>query len=334
MKRCGKNIITLAFFLLTVFFCGCEQEKETDTFYAMGSYIQVTIYDVDSTLLETIKTDIKNVEEKISHRVENSYIYSLNKEKTATFDTETYNMLYEAVEFCGASEGFFDISLLSLTALWDFDSQKSFVPSSEQITEALEKTGYENIYFGENNKITLGGGVSIDLGALGKGYACDKAVQSLRDADVNGIVAVGGSIGVNGTKPGGEYFFVGIRDPFSDNAAETFAGIKLKSGFVSTSGSYEKQFESDGVRYHHIFNTSTGYPVDNELISVSIVCNNGMLSDMLSTACFALGTEKSIPLLEKNDADAVFVTKNKKIIITSGLKNFISVKEDFEVEYR
>lgn len=332
MKLKKMNRVIIVLILLAVFFGGCSENKKTDGFYAMGSYIQVTAYGAETTLLESIKADIIKADESISHRIENSYISLLNKEKTAAFDTETYNMLYKAVEFCGNSSGVFDISILSLTALWDFDSETHVVPTVASIETALEKVGYENIQFGENNTVTIHGDMMLDLGALGKGYACDLAIQQLKEAGINGIVVVGGSVGVNGMKPGNEYFLVGIRNPFSEVTTDTFAGITLQSGFVSTSGSYEKCFTVENVFYHHILDIQTGYPVENELISVSVVCDNGMYSDMLSTACFALGIDKSLPLLEKYNAEAIFVTKEQKVVITEGLKNLVSIYADFEVE--
>lgn len=331
LKEIAIYILT---FLLIFPLCGCRQSRtQIGTFFAMGSFVSQTVYGAENTVLETVKSDIIRAEEMLSHKNKDSKISLLNREKTAVFDADTYDMLQRAVAFCADSGGVFDISLLSLTELWDFDSEHPSVPKDNDIQEALEKTGYKNIVFGENNTVSLKNNVSLDLGALGKGYACDIAVKHYQKAGVSGIIAVGGSIGVNGQKPDGEPFTVGIRDPFSKNASDVFASIKLNSGFISTSGSYEKYFEKDGVLYHHILDVKTGYPVETDLVSVTVVCGNGMNSDMLSTACFILGIENSKPLLEKYNAQAVFVKKDKSVAITEGLRGLVSFYKEYEVFY-
>ena len=329
-KRVAALII---FFAFAVVITGCSDAKQTDGFFAMGSYIEQTVYNADKALLESVKSDIIKADLNISAKIGNSYISLLNKEKTAVFDTQTYNILYRIVEFCGETDGFFDISLLLLTDLWDFENQNPSVPERQAINAVLEKTGYENILLGEDNTVKLLEEISVDLGAVGKGYACDLAVEAYKKAGASGIIAVGGSIGIHGVKPDGEFFRVGIRNPFSSNTNDIFAGIEAEGGFVSTSGSYEKYFIENSVRYHHILNPKTGYPVENELISVSVFCDNGMLSDMLSTACFVLGIEDSLPLLDKYGAEAIFVKNNKKVAITEGLKEKATVYSDFEVDY-
>lgn len=328
-----KKLIVVLVALTFVFLNGCGADKKTEDFYAMGSFITQTVYNGDDQLLESVKTDIVNIEKAISHKDENSLISLLNKENYAVFDTEIYNILFTAVEFCDQTNGIFDISLLWLTDLWDFDTQNPTVPEQSEIEQALAKTGYKNIVLGEHNTVCLSGDVGVDLGAVGKGYACDIAVNKYKAAGVSGVIAVGGSIGINGPKPDGGDFYVGIRDPFSKNPSDVFAGIRLNTGFVSTSGSYEKYFLQDNILYHHILDTKTGYPAESELVSVSIVCDNGMLSDMLSTACYVLGIEDSIKLIEKYGAQAVFVKKDRSVTITNGLRNYVTIYNDSEVSY-
>lgn len=325
--RSVSLIITVA--ILTVVFTGCAQKKQSENFYAMGSFVSQSVYTSDKELLESVKQDILKEEKLISHRISGSDVDNLNKNKTAQVDKDTYELLKNAVEFGKNCNGVFDISLLSLTSIWDFDGENPHVPDNKLILEALEKTGYENIVFSNDSTVTLNGDIMLDLGGLGKGYACDIAVKKYKDAGVSGIVAVGGSIGVNGVKPDDKYFVVGIRDPFSEDSNDVFAQLSLKNKFVSTSGSYEKKFTEENTLYHHILDPKTGYPVRNNLVSVSVVCDSGVLSDMLSTACFALGVENSIPLLKKYNAQAVFVTDDKKVIATEGLKYDLTVYEGF-----
>lgn len=329
-----KPVILILLLLLVLPLYGCGQNRaKTDRFYAMGSLVSQTVYGADDALLQSVESDILRAENILSHKIESSQISLLNKEKTAIFDDDIYDMLKKAAAFCADTGGAFDISLYSLTALWGFDSDHPTVPKAERVREALNRTGYQNIVFGEHKTVSLKNNTSLDLGALGKGYACDIAVKFYREAGVSGIVNVGGSIGVNSKKPNGEPFVVGIRDPFSTDPSDVFASIALAAGFVSTSGSYEKRFETDGILYHHILDAKTGYPVETDLISVTIVCDSGLYSDMLSTACFILGIENSKPLLEKYNAQAIFIKKDKSVTVTEGLRAAISFYKDYEVHY-
>ena len=132
------------------------------------------------------------------------------------------------------------------------------------------------------------------------------------------MVSVGGSVGVYGEKPFGQKWQVSVRNPDTDGALGV---LSVSSGFLSTSGSYEKQFTEDGVTYHHLLDPSTGYPADSGLLSVTVWSSSGALSDALSTACFVLGLEDSLPLLEQFDSQALFITQERQIYLTSGLED-------------
>ncbi len=200
------------------------------------------------------------------------------------------------------TDGAFDVYIGSLTALWDFDTDTPTVPSEASITAALQGDSY------------------YDFGSVGKGFACDKACEVLRSNNKNGLVAVGGSLGAVGTKQDGSAFNIGVRDPYSADAVEYMAILQLEDAFVSTSGSYEKYFISDGVTYHHILDARTGFPVQNELISVTVVADSGLLTDALTTACFCVGEEKALALLREYGCEGIIVTKDH-ITVTEGLRD-------------
>jgi thiamine biosynthesis lipoprotein len=164
--------------------------------------------------------------------------------------------------------------------------------------------------------------ITVDLGAVGKGYALDYVKGILDTGNLKGaVVAVGGSVMVYGSKTDGSDFRVGIRNP--KGAIDEMTGYLSFPGgsniCISTSGNYEKYFVVDGVRYHHILDRTTGYPAKSGLASVTVVCENGLYSDALSTACFVLGYEASLPLLEKYNAEAVFIDDDNGITVTEGL---------------
>lgn len=173
---------------------------------------------------------------------------------------------------------------------------------------------------------------TLDLGAVGKGIACDVAQNYLKQQkEVSGaVIAVGGSILLYGSKPDGSNWNVAVQNPRGQDGEAM--GVLSLSGItnVSTSGDYEKYFMQDGKRYHHILDPSTGYPAESGLISVTVVSDNGLLSDGLSTACFVLGKEKGQKLLETYGAEGIFIDQNKKVTVTKGLKDkFTILNEEY-----
>ncbi|MCR5689364.1 MAG: FAD:protein FMN transferase, partial [Clostridiales bacterium] len=182
----------------------------------------------------------------------------------------------------------------------------------------------------------LGKGQVLDLGAVGKGAACETAVSFLRDSGSTGaVVHVGGSVGFFGKNRNSDdrAWHIGIRDP-RKGANDICAVFDLDEGYVSTSGNYEKRFAEDGVAYWHILDRGTGYPARAGLMSVSVYCVDGLLSDALSTACFVLGSEDSLPLLDAYGAEAMFITGGGVCLVTSGLADRVRLSGDaYTIEY-
>ena len=168
----------------------------------------------------------------------------------------------------------------------------------------------------DGNTIYLPDGVKLDMGAVGKGYACDSIMGIIYGTSrIKAVAAVGGSVLTYSSDPK-ETFKLGIRDPHGQ-ATDYCAVLETAGTCVSTSGNYERFFEDEnGKVYHHIFDPSTGYPADSGIISVTVISTDGCVSDALSTACFVLGIEKSLPLLEKYGAEAVFITDDKTVYTT------------------
>ena len=232
--------------------------------------------------------------------------------------------------------GYYDLTILPISNLWDFGGDNQKVPSIKEIENNLPLVGYKNLKINEDVKRAklLEKGSGIDLGAVGKGTACDVAIESYKNNGADyGLIAVGGSIGVYGTKPNKTPWNIAIRNPFKGlESTDSIAIIKIRDGFLSTSGSYEKCFEENGTTYHHILNPKTGYPVETDLVAVTVLHSNGTMSDLLSTACFVLGKESSIPILEHYGAQAIFIDKNKNIYATDKILNNITVvNEEYKI---
>lgn len=307
-------------------------DGQTTYSFAMGTSVSVSLYGAQDTEYAKIEQAIKDLDEQeISWRQEGSVLYKLNHTYTAGEAAEVSDTLHlaltQAYNICRDSEGALDITIRPLANLWNIESatEEDFrVPTDTEIKETLAKTGYEAVTIGTSKNVMISKpDMVLDLGAVGKGFALDIAEQILKEDMVSGgTISVGGSVLVYGEKKDGSAFRVGIRDPQGD--AEDMIGY-LEFGSdsntcVSTSGDYEKFIEKDGIRYHHILDRTTGYPAESGLASVTVVCENGLYSDALSTACFVLGYEKSLPLLQKYKAEAVFIDKKNQVTVTDGLK--------------
>ena len=299
----------------------------TLTTYAMGSYVQQTVYGGDEEgAAQAANTAITELEDLISWRVEGSDVEQLNQAAGTDFleiDQRTWNVLRTSLDVCQASGGAFDITIAPISWLWDFDENPR-LPQAEAIEALLPAVNYEDVSLLEDGTAALQThSTALDLGAVGKGAACDAAVAAYEESGVNrAVVSVGGSVGVYGEKPGGQPWTIALRDPDTEGSLGT---LSLASGFLSTSGSYEKQFTEDGVTYHHLLDPDTGYPAESGLLSVTVWSGSGTLSDALSTACFVLGLEDSLPVLEQFDSEAVFITEDHQIYVTEGLADAFSL---------
>ena len=286
-----------------------EFEAESHNGLAMGTVVSMKLYHETPTALSTqVMGVIDALEQEISWRVETSPVAELNR--TGSCKSA---VVASAVEACApiseATDKAFDLTVGAVSSLWDFGGENEGLPDKTAIEQAL-KTVNSAALQTNGTTVTAEKGQKLDLGAVGKGLACDKIKAFLTPLGIKGaVVSVGGSICVFGARnKAGDPWRVAIRHPRKDNAL--LGTIRLKEGFVSTSGDYEKFFEQDGKRYFHILDARTGYPAETGLCSVTVVCDNGLISDALSTACFLLDEKDSEPLLEQYGASAVFVTED------------------------
>ena len=227
-----------------------------------------------------------------------------------------------------------DISIGSVSHLWNFEAgEKAHTPpAATDVQKKLPFVDFRNIRIGDNNVILTASGQELDLGAVGKGLACDEVAKYLSEkSEVSAaVISVGGSILLYGKNPerSDGTFNVAVRDPFGE--ANDYMGIiNLPGGYcISTSGDYEKTFTYEGKTYHHILDPKTGYPTESNITGVTVVSKSGIDTDALSTATFILGYgEKTLELLEKYDAEAVFITHDKKVYVTDGLKDKFTLPE-------
>ena len=318
-----------------------EQSSRLETTgYAMGSLMQQTVYgpngqEASDAALQAV-TELENL---ISWRVEDSDIARLNDEAGSewiTVDEKTASLLSLCLDVAEESGGVFDPTVLPISKLWNFDEDVFTPPAQETIDEFLPYVNYEELRVKEEEasaslKYHYMG---VDLGSAGKGAGCDEAVASYAESGVSAaIAAVGGSVGVFGTKPDGTLWSITVRNPYSAEDGEEILGVmEIAEGFVSTSGSYEKTREADGVTYHHLINANTGWPENNGLVSVTVYSkDSGALSDVLATAAFLLGLEDGQALLEAHGAEGIFITEDRAVTVTDGFPSFSLTLDSFEL---
>lgn len=296
------------------------------TSVAMGTVVTVKLFGFGAKNdLDKIETEINGLENSVlSWRKEGSDVYRINKGSgtQVSVSPDTVKIIGQCIDISDDCGGVFDITIGNVTKLWDFGGNNQRLPSDDEIKTALGSVGYKNVSI-SGNAVQIKKGQSLDLGAVGKGFVCDKIKELLdKGRTKSAVVSVGGSLLIYGNRT----FSVGIVNP--DNDKQSMGTLKLKDTCVSTSGNYEKYFEQDGKRYHHILNATTGYPATSEFKSVTVVCESGLISDALSTVCYIAGYRKSVEILKKFDAEAVFIFNNNAVRVTDGLSGKFTVTDD------
>lgn len=310
-----------------------ETATYTKTDFAMDTVISETLYTSGEDITDKLVSTLKDIETNwLSWTDEGSQIYQLNQNAGSTQEVsdETAGYLQQTFALSEASDGAMDPTMGKVIRLWDIDGENPHVPDEKELNSLLKDVGYEKVTL-DGDQVTMSEGVTLDLGAVGKGIGCDAIKDILeQDKEVSGaIVNLGGSSVMSyGQKPDGSSWQVAVTDP-RDTEGDYLGVVSLNgTEFLSTSGDYEKYFIEDGVRYHHILDPSTGYPARSGLISVTVVCSDGLDADGLSTACFVLGREKAKKLLEQYNADGLFVDDSGHVYLTEGMKERFQLMKD------
>lgn len=343
-------------------FTGCGNITDADTSTTgnepisissikLNTAVQITIYDSqDKALLDDCLALCDKYELIFSRTNEKSELYKLNHRKdTSDKDTNTDRqttpypvsgtadtwhisedlaaLLSEGLDITRESDGAFDIAIAPLTSLWDFTAEDPKVPDDAAIQKALPLCSSDGVTI-DGQDITLpSDDIQFDVGAIAKGYIADRMKDLLVKKGVkSAIINLGGNVLCIGSKPDGTPFKVGIQKPFADRN-ETEAVMDITGKSVVSSGIYERCFKQNGKLYHHILNPKTGYPYDNSLISVTIISDQSVDGDALSTTCFALGLEDGLKFAEKKGVQAVLITEDYELHYTDGFQDEINVTD-------
>lgn len=245
--------------------------------------------------------------------------------KTVRIASETYEVLKASLHYCEASGGMFDITMGTACRLWDFAN--GTIPAPDELAHALAHVDWRALSLGEDD-----GGfwarlsdeyASLDVGGTAKGFIADDLHRLLSgEGFSNAIVNLGGNVVTFGSKPDGSPWTIGIRNPA--DPATLIGAVPVRSGSVVTSGLYERCFTKDGVRYHHILDPKTGFPVKTDIAGASIVSERSIDGDGYSTTVFALGSERALAFVEQTPGiEALLVLDDGSIFQSSGLKGFV-----------
>lgn len=327
--KCKKNniikklsaVLTASALLLT----GCSGAKsstQTDqdltyTDMLFDTVIKIQILDpADESILDGLKKLCEKYDTMFSATNTDSELYKLNHANGQPFtvSSETANLIQEGIHYSELSGGAFDLTIESVSALWNFKADKPTVPSSDAIAQAVSHVDYTKVDIQDNTVTLEDPEAGIDLGAIAKGYIADQVKTYLKKQGIkHAIINLGGNVDVIGTKPDGSKYNIGIQKPF-DESGEAITSVQLKDQTVVTSGIYERYFKKNGKLYHHILDPRTGYPCENNLYSVSIITDSSTKADALSTTCFLLGYEKGMELIQSMDGvEAIFITDDEKV---------------------
>ncbi len=326
---------------LQIMSTGCSKsslEPINKSAFALDTIINITVYDNKSEkVLEGAVNLIEKYEDIYSRTRQTSELYKLNhriitsipgKDNAFEISDELRDLINYGLEYSRLSDGAFDITVAPITSLWDFKSEQAKLPDEDIIKEAVNKVGYEDVVLDGNVISFKNDNTEIELGAIAKGYIADKVKEYLVSQGVNSaIINLGGNVLTIGHKNNKEPFKIGIQKPFATRN-EIISSMDIFDKSVVTSGIYERYFVINDKTYHHLLNPETGYPYDNNLISVTIISPKSVDGDGLSTACFALGLERGLDLINNlEDIHAFFITSDYEYHYSEGFFNDINVEE-------
>lgn len=292
------------------------------TVFVFGTANTVTVGIEHRKVMEEVKDILLSFHKRMSIYESTSEISSLNHmagSSSLSISPEIYDLIRRSIAYSKLTNGAFDITAFPLKKIWQTAEQ---IPTEAQIHHAKKLVNYRNIVFSDNKIMLKYSGMGVDLGGIAKGFAVDKVVEFLKSrGTTSGVINFGGSVFVLG-----EERSVGIQTPFGKKG--TYIGtIRVKNKAVVTSGAYENYRVINGTAYQHILDPHTGYPVNNELLAVTLIGAKAEELDALATGVCVMGIQKGYDLLKKRQIDAIFIKKDGSVLLTEGIKESFSFKE-------
>lgn len=310
-----------------------EESSQTREVYAMDTVMTLEAYgqNADAALDEAV-AEIERLDALWSIASSDGEIAQLNAEKQITASADTLALLTRAKEISAATDGLFSTTIAPLMDAWGFTSGDYRVPDEAELSALLAHVDDEEIAISDST-VTIPADAKVDLGGIAKGFTSARVMEIFRENGVeNGILSLGGNVQALGTKPDGSLWRVGLQDPADERAL--FATLELADKAVITSGAYERNFEQDGVVYHHIIDPRTGYPAESGLSSVTIVSDDGTLADGLSTALFIMGKEAAVEFWRshRDDFDMVLLADDGAVTVSAGIADALTLSDGSAAE--
>lgn len=287
----------------------------------MDTFMSITAYGKNcEAAAAAAVAEIQRLDALLSTGLASSEVSQVNASGSGTVSEDTRAIVQEALHIYETTGGLFDFTIYPVMQLWGFTTQNYHVPSGEELKRALSLVDASKVRL-DNETVIVGEDQQIDLGGIAKGYTSARVMEVFREYGVtSGMVSLGGNVQVLNTKPDGSKWQIGIQDPDSIQGA-VLAVTSVENKAVITSGGYERYFEEDGNTYIHIIDPRTGYPAEQGLVSVSIVSENGMLADALSTSLYIMGLDEAVSYWKTygEEFDMILITDGGDIYITEGL---------------
>jgi len=346
----NKTRLLLPFFLaaivLTMIFSGCNNGQEdqdtdhsnngteeelqeiTDTGFFLDTRVEIIVLAADpaeaESAIKSAQEEMEKLEQVLSRHIEGSEIYEINQQagrEPVEVSDITWEVITHALDIGEQMGGYFDITIAPIMKLYGFGEDHQRVPSDEEIDDFLQYVDYNKVELNEEEQTVFlpEPEMELELGGASKGFIVDRATEILAEHDIySGLVNAGGDINSTREKEPDTPWRIGIRHPRQD---DYFAVAELSGDAIATSGDYERYFEEEGERYHHIMNPYTGKPVEGVISSTVFSEHSLQQADLLSTASFGYGIENSLALFEDLDGvEAVMIDNQKEIHMTSGFE--------------
>lgn len=303
--------------------------------FAMDTYMTFTAYGMNAEeAVADAQELILKLDEMLSTGREESEVSILNRNGSGELSEDAFYLLQQSIHMCQKTEGAFNPAVYPLMQAWGFPTKEFRVPEKEVIDKCLSVLDVSQIQSdaSDGHVEFQAEGMKVDFGGIAKGYTSSRIVDVFKEHGIeSGIINLGGNVQTLGTKVDGSLWRVAIQSPRED--MDYLGVLETSDKAVITSGGYERYFEEDGVVYHHILDPSTGYPAENGLISVTIISENGVLADGLSTALYVMGLERAEEFWRQNSGEfeAVFMTDDEELYVTEGILESFSTSYNMHV---
>lgn len=319
------KLLFLMLFALILSSCSSNTELKSKTDFKEGTICTISLpSNTDDAIFEQCFDILDQVEKDIARTNLNSQISILNKDKVASFDNEIYTLLKASYELSIASDGAFNPSIGAAVSLWDIGGDNPRIPSDEELSNI--DVDYNDVVFDDRtHEVRIPDNMEVDLGGVGKGYSANLIRKFLQSKNINrAIINLGGNILLIGEKSHNKNWTIGLQDPDKETGS-SYILLSLSNTSIVTSGTYERFFVKDGVKYHHILSSKTLYPAESDIVSSTIISNNSTFCDILSTTCFVMGSDKALEFIKRyQDVSAIFLLKDGSIVTS----------DNFDFEYK